>query len=172
LDVLVVGGGIGGLAAGIALRRVGLDVLVLERTSELEVVGAGLGLAANAVQALERLGVADAVRARGRRTERLVARKPSGTTIIDLPLAGREMLGIHRADLQEVLVEALGAEALRLGAGCSGFREDGDGVTLMLDGQEVRGDLLVAADGVRSQSRAYCSETVRPATPATQGGAQ
>jgi 2-polyprenyl-6-methoxyphenol hydroxylase-like FAD-dependent oxidoreductase len=56
LRVLVVGGGIGGLAAGIALRRVGIEPLVVEQAHEFEVVGAGLGLAANAVQALERLG--------------------------------------------------------------------------------------------------------------------
>jgi 2-polyprenyl-6-methoxyphenol hydroxylase-like FAD-dependent oxidoreductase len=153
LKALVVGGGIGGLAAGIALRRVGIEPLVVERASELELVGAGLGLAGNAVQALEGLGVADAIRARGQRTDRLVALAPSGKALVDLPLEGREMLGVHRADLQEVLSGALG-DPLRLGAACTGFRDTGERVTMTLDdGEEVEGDLLVGADGLRSNSR-------------------
>jgi 2-polyprenyl-6-methoxyphenol hydroxylase-like FAD-dependent oxidoreductase len=153
LRVLVVGGGIGGLAAGIALRRVGIEPVVVEQAQELGAVGAGLGLAANAVQALERLGVAEAVRSRGLPTQRLVALKPNGDALLDLPLEGREMLGLHRADLQEVLAGELGG-ALRLGAACSGFRDDGERVTVRLDtGEQLEGDLLVGADGLRSTSR-------------------
>jgi 2-polyprenyl-6-methoxyphenol hydroxylase-like FAD-dependent oxidoreductase len=81
LRALVVGGGIGGLAAGIALR-------VSWRPRR------GLGLAANAVRALDRLGVADAVRARGLAADRLVALKPNSEPLNDLPLAGRAMLGL------------------------------------------------------------------------------
>jgi 2-polyprenyl-6-methoxyphenol hydroxylase-like FAD-dependent oxidoreductase len=155
LHALVVGGGIGGLAAGIALRRVGIEATVLEQARDLEVVGAGLGLAANAVQALERLGVADEVQARGAGAETLVARKPSGATLIELPLAGREMLGVHRADLQEALAGAL-AEGLRLGAVCTGFRDDGERVTVELgEGEQLQGDVLVGADGLRSKTRAW-----------------
>ena len=155
MRALVVGGGIGGLAAGIALRRVGVDVVVLEQAPRLEAVGAGLALAANAVQALERLGVANAVRARGERTERLQALKPDGATIVDLPLAGGEMLGVHRADLQEVLAGELGA-ALRLGVACTGFTDDGDRVVVEgSDGETRAADVLVGADGVRSKTRAW-----------------
>jgi 2-polyprenyl-6-methoxyphenol hydroxylase-like FAD-dependent oxidoreductase len=154
LRVIVVGGGIGGLATAIGLRRVGIEPLVVEQARELETVGAGLGLAANAVQALERLGVAGPVRSRGLPTERLVALKPNGEALIDLPLEGREMLGVHRADLQDVLAGELG-DALRLGVACVGFRDHGECVTVRLDGgEELEGDLLVAADGLRSKSRA------------------
>jgi 2-polyprenyl-6-methoxyphenol hydroxylase-like FAD-dependent oxidoreductase len=154
LRVIVVGGGIGGLATAIGLRRVGIEPLVVEQARELETVGAGLGLAANAVQALERLGVAGPVRSRGLPTERLVALKPNGEALIDLPLEGREMLGVHRADLQDVLAGELG-DALRLGVACVGFRDHGERVTVRLDGgEELEGDLLVAADGLRSKSRA------------------
>jgi 2-polyprenyl-6-methoxyphenol hydroxylase-like FAD-dependent oxidoreductase len=154
LRVLVVGGGIGGLAAGIALRRVGIESVVVEQARELEAVGAGLGLAANAVQALERLGVADGVRARGLQTDRLVALKPNGEALIDLPLEGREMLGVHRSDLQEVLASEL-RDVLRLGVACVGFRDENERVTMRLDnGEELEGDVLVGADGLRSTVRA------------------
>jgi 2-polyprenyl-6-methoxyphenol hydroxylase-like FAD-dependent oxidoreductase len=162
LQAVVVGGGLGGLAAGIALRRVGIDVTVLEQAPRLEAVGAGLGLAANALQALERLGVGDQVRARGEAADILVARKPSGENVIELSLAGREMLGVHRADLQEVLAEALG-DGMRLGAACAGFRDDGVRVTVSLaGGEEVAGDVLVGADGLRSKTRAWLLQDGAP----------
>jgi 2-polyprenyl-6-methoxyphenol hydroxylase-like FAD-dependent oxidoreductase len=163
LHALVVGGGIGGLATGIALRRVGIEVTVLEQAGRLETVGAGLGLAANAVQALERLGVADEVRARGEAAGTLVARKPNGATLLEVSLQGREMLGVHRADLQEVLAGALG-DALRLGAACAGFRDDGERVRVELGGgEQLEGDVLVGADGLRSKTRASLLEDGPPA---------
>jgi 2-polyprenyl-6-methoxyphenol hydroxylase-like FAD-dependent oxidoreductase len=154
MRALVIGGGIGGLAAGLALRRVGIDALVLEQARRLEAVGAGIGLAANAMQALDRIGVGDAVRACGLATSRLVACKPDGSALVDIPLEGREMLGVHRADLQEVLAAQLGV-ALRLGAACDGFRDDGSGVTVTAGGAEVAGDVLIGADGLRSKTRSW-----------------
>jgi 2-polyprenyl-6-methoxyphenol hydroxylase-like FAD-dependent oxidoreductase len=162
LRALVVGGGIGGLAAGIALQRVGIEVTVLEQARELETIGAGLGLAANAVQALERLAVADQVRARGEVAGTLVAQKPNGATLLELPLRGSAMLGVHRADLQEVLAGALG-DGLRLGAACSGFRDDGERVTVELaDDEQLQADVLIGADGLRSKTRAWLLEDGPP----------
>jgi 2-polyprenyl-6-methoxyphenol hydroxylase-like FAD-dependent oxidoreductase len=162
LQVLVIGGGIGGLAAGIALRRVGIEATVLEQARGLETVGAGLGLAANAILALERLGIAVDVRARGESAETLVARKPDGATLLELPLREREMLGVHRADLQDVLAGAVG-EGLRLSAACAGFRDDGQRVTVGLaNGEELEGDVLVGADGLRSKTRAWLLQDGQP----------
>lgn len=63
---IVVGGGIGGLTAAIALRRIGVEVVVFERAGELREIGAGISLWVNAMKALERIGLAEAVRAAGR----------------------------------------------------------------------------------------------------------
>jgi 2-polyprenyl-6-methoxyphenol hydroxylase-like FAD-dependent oxidoreductase len=135
------------------LRRVGIEAVVLEQAPRLEAVGAGLGLASNAMQALDRIDVGGAVRARGLATERLVACKPDGKPLIEVTLEGRDMLGIHRADLQEVMAAEL-RDALRLGATCAGFRDGGSSVTVALNGgEELEGDLLVGADGLRSRTR-------------------
>jgi 2-polyprenyl-6-methoxyphenol hydroxylase-like FAD-dependent oxidoreductase len=155
LRALVVGGGIGGLAAGLALRRVGIEAVVLEQTPELRAVGAGLALAANALAALDRIGVGNDIRARGEAAKRLLALRPNGRPLVELPLTGREMLGVHRADLQEVLARELGG-ALRLGIACTGFRDDGDRVAVKASsGEEITADVLVGADGLRSKTRAW-----------------
>jgi 2-polyprenyl-6-methoxyphenol hydroxylase-like FAD-dependent oxidoreductase len=135
------------------VRRVGIEALVLEQAPRLEAVGAGIGLAANAMQALDRIGVGDAVRTRGLATGRLIACKPDGSALVDIPLEGREMLGVHRADLQDVMARELG-DALRLGAHCVDFQDD-RGVSVKLEGGELlEGDVLVGADGLRSKTRA------------------
>ena len=153
---LVAGGGIGGLAAAIALRQAGVEALVLEQAQSFDVAGAGLGLSSNAVAALERLGVADAVRARSASAERALVRARSGRVLAQVRYAdhGWDLLGIHRADLQEILLEAAGRERVRLGARCAGFEAGGDRVRVRLeDGSAEEGDLLVGADGIESVVR-------------------
>jgi 2-polyprenyl-6-methoxyphenol hydroxylase-like FAD-dependent oxidoreductase len=155
MRALVVGGGIGGLAAAIALRRVGLDVTVFEQAHEFERVGYGFGLSPNALLALERLHLAEAVRMRGARAERVLIRRWDGELINEVRVGelGWEMLGVHRADLQLVLQEAAG-DTLRLDSRCDGFAEEASGAKVMLaDGSEERGDLLVGADGINSAIR-------------------
>jgi 2-polyprenyl-6-methoxyphenol hydroxylase-like FAD-dependent oxidoreductase len=139
----IVGGGIGGLAAAAALRRVGVETVVFERAGRLEAIGAGLTLSPNAVRALERLGLADAVRSVAARGTDLSVLSAHGRTLLQVSLAEPlEMLGVHRADLQRVLL----AEA-------------GD-VRLDTDVQDVEAvveeaDFVVGADGVRSTVLAH-----------------
>lgn len=160
---LVAGGGIGGLAAGIALRCVGIDVVVLEQAAELKAVGAGLGLASNALLALDRIGVGEEVRARGRAADRLAALRPDGAPLLEIPLVGREMLGVHRAELQQVLASSLG-DALRLGTACAGFTERDDGVVVTTStGERLEADFFVGADGLRSKTRAWLLHDGPPA---------
>jgi 2-polyprenyl-6-methoxyphenol hydroxylase-like FAD-dependent oxidoreductase len=164
--VLIVGGGPGGLAAAIALRRVGIASTVFERASELREVGAGLSLWSNAIIALARIGLADAVIARGTVLERALTLTADGRQLSDTPLGdigrrvGQPSLCIHRAELQQVLVTA--ARPV-LGAECVGVTEDADGVTLRFaDGRVERGCLVIGADGIRSAVRAHLHGPAEP----------
>jgi 2-polyprenyl-6-methoxyphenol hydroxylase-like FAD-dependent oxidoreductase len=154
MRVVVVGAGIGGLAAAVALEQAGVEPMVVERAPELREAGFGLVLAANAVAALRRLGLADAVAARGTRVAAAEARAPRGELLGRIPYAelGWETYGILRTELQAVLREAVAPERLRLGRTCVGAGEDG---TVRLDGGEtIAADAVVGADGIRSVVRA------------------
>ena len=162
---LVAGAGIGGLAAAIAIRQAGHGVAVFEQAERLEELGAGLAVSANARKALAMLGLHERVAARGADGTRLVLRSSDGTLLSEFSLdPGDASLGIHRADLQEELIHALGAEHVRLAARCTGCEEHADGVTLHIaDASPEHGDFLIGADGIRSVIRAdlYGEERLR-----------
>jgi 2-polyprenyl-6-methoxyphenol hydroxylase-like FAD-dependent oxidoreductase len=159
LAALVVGGGVGGLAAGLALRRAGLRVTVLERADSLREVGAGLALSPNACRALAWLGLAGEAERLGAPAELVTIVREDGRVLnrgtIDLRrMFGAPTLCLRRGDLLAVLAEALGEDALVLGAGVRGVEGDGAGVAAVLDsGIRIAGDLLVGADGLRSVVR-------------------
>jgi 2-polyprenyl-6-methoxyphenol hydroxylase-like FAD-dependent oxidoreductase len=168
--VLIVGGGIGGLAAAVALRRVGIAATVFERAPELQEVGAGLSLWSNAIKTLDRLGLADEVIARGSVIHRAQTLTAAGRKLSEAPLgnisrqAGAPSVCVHRADVQAVLARAV--DDIRLGAVCVGIEEDGTGVTVRFaDGRRERGALLIGADGIRSVVRSHLHGpfTPRPA---------
>src|SRR3954454_14291775 len=119
---LVVGGGIGGLAAAIGLQRAGQEGVVLERAPALAGVGAGLSLWPNAVNALRRLGIGDAVEGAGAPAHDAAFHSWTGLqlgTSITAQLQGRfgaPLLIVHRARLQAVMRQAVGPGDLPLGA--------------------------------------------------------
>lgn len=158
--VLVAGGGIGGLATALALRRAGIDAVVLERAPRLRAAGCGVHLWTNAVLALADLGLADALHEIAPGQTRCEFRTWRGTGLATWPVHefaeryGQPVVAIGRDDLVDLLAGALDAESVRAGAHVVGFDQDGDGVTVHLaDGTEERGDVLVGADGINSAVR-------------------
>ncbi len=155
---LIVGAGIGGLAAGIALRQAGWRVRVFERAASPRELGFGLGLAPNAIAALRALGVAEPVLARGFAPRRGELRRMDGTVLKRAALPpdalGGPLFMALRPALHGALLDAIGPEALALGREAVGFTADDRRVSLRLaDGTLVEGDLLVGADGTGSVIR-------------------
>lgn len=157
---IIIGGGIAGLATAIALRRQGLRVAVYERAPEIREVGAGLTLWANALKALQRLGLDRAVRAAGMPGMGGSIRTWDGRPLVTMSGAALEAalgaanVGIHRADLQRILLNAVGPDTVRLGVTCEGVSQDEHSVTARLsDGRLDRADLLIGADGFHSVVR-------------------
>ncbi len=161
MRAVIIGGGIGGLAAAVALRRVGVESIVVEQVPAIHEVGAGLSLWSNAIVALGELGVAEKVIASGSVFETFLSRTSSGRPIAesnfaDLILkAGAPCVCIHRAELQRILFEALDPASVRTAARCIGFEDS----TAILDtGERIEADFLIGADGINSVIRRILHE--------------
>ena len=154
---MVVGAGIGGLTAAIALRCAGWDVMVLEQAERIEPAGAGITLFANAQAVLQVLGLLGAARAIGTAPPMANAglREPSGRWLTRLDQAAMPpLLVLHRADLHRVLLAALPEGCVRTGQRVENVSGDNDGprvsVALAAGAQAHAADLVVAADGLNS----------------------
>jgi len=162
-EVLIVGGGIGGLTLALELHRLGIACRVYESAPEIKAVGVGVNLLPHAtkvmgelglVPALERVAVETAEAAFFNRFGQLIYREPLGRR------AGYEwpQLSIHRGDLQVALLDAvkarLGADRLHLGWHCEGFSQDEHGVHLKFrNGRTESGKAAIACDGIHSAIR-------------------
>ena len=169
-QALVVGAGIGGLSAAIALRKAGWDVRIFERSTSLRELGFGLGLAPNAMAALGDLGVAETVLARGFEPARGEMRRMDGTVLkratIPRGILGGPFVVAMRTALYGALLDAAGIDTVTAGSEATGFIQRGRRVTLHLaNGTSAEGDLLVGADGVRSVIRRQLHQNEPPARP-------
>jgi salicylate hydroxylase len=171
LRVAIIGGGIGGLSAAVALRQRGVrEVRVYEQAPALGQVGAGLMVQANSLRVLARLGVFDRLaRAAERMTEWRQSRA-DGTVISQETFStgpGNMFFGIHRADLLDALVAMLPEDVVHTGYQCVGFEEDDRrAVVRFANGVSVDADVVIAADGIHSTLQRY---VVQPSEPVFSG---
>ena len=164
-QLLIAGGGIGGLAAALAAARAGWEVRLYERAAEFTEVGAGVQLGPNVTRILQAWGLEEELRAVAAFPDRLQVRNAtSGADLGTLALGARALqrygapyATIHRADLHRILCMAAASEPnvhLNLDHWLAGYTDDGKVVTLnTVDGQQIEGDALLGADGVWSRVR-------------------
>ena len=159
---VVVGAGIGGLAAAVGLQRIGWEVTVVDRSPVLADAGAGISLAANGIRALDVLGLGAAVRAAGRGQYTGGTRTPSGTWLARMDGAvleralGSPIVGIPRAELHRLLRAATRPGTLRTGLTAETATTLAGGrarVDLDPGSEPLEADLVVAADGIGSRIR-------------------
>jgi salicylate hydroxylase len=170
LEAVVVGGGIGGTAAALALARAGIGVQVHEQAARIAEVGAGVSLAPNGLRMLERLGVGEEVAKLGARYVSTQLRRSDGGPVDHQPLqfaTAGQSVGMHRADLLGLLADQLPQGAVRTGHRCTGFQQDGCRARVQFaDGCTAEGDVVIGADGIHSLLQTY---VVAPANPVFSG---
>ncbi len=154
--VAIVGGGIGGLTAAVALQQRGIEAHVYEAAEALAAVGAGIWMPPNAMQVFARLGLADAIAGLGEPITRPEIHDAATGALQVVDLSGRRWttVAIHRARLQEVLASAVAPGTLHLGCACRALRRGPEQTTLVFaDGSERSAEVVIGADGLRSVVR-------------------
>ena len=166
LRAVVVGGGLGGMAAALALVRAGIDVRVYEQAQRLTEVGAGVSLAPNGLRMLARLGVGEGVTRAGARymSARLLHfdGRPARHAPHQFTQPGRNV-GIHRADLLALLAGRLPAGTVRTGQRCTGFSQDAATATVSFADRTIAtADVVIGADGMHSVLQGFVTDRAEP----------
>src|SRR5262245_58384242 len=165
-SALIVGAGIGGLAAAISLRRAGWDVRVVEQAGSPRELGFALALAPNALEALRELGLKDEVVSRGVEVKAFEVRLPDGRLLKRIDFEGNAVQSVVtlRPARHGTLLAAVGSDALVLGRRVTGLAPapaPDKAAVLLDDGSRLEANLVVGADGVGSAVR----QALHPAEP-------
>jgi len=155
-NVGIIGGGIGGVAAAVALHRAGIHATVYERAHELREVGAGIMLWPNATRVLKDLGLLERVAALSGPNRHFLVRSSAGTILMNIGLGHFEVpaLCTRRSDLLAALISALPADRVRLGHDFGYLERQKSSVGIHFsNGVSVEHDFLIGADGIRSRVR-------------------
>ncbi|THU04510.1 FAD-dependent urate hydroxylase HpxO [Lampropedia puyangensis] len=163
MKVIIIGAGMGGLSAGLALKRLGHEVTVYEKVTEIKPVGAAISLWSNGVKCLNYLGLHAQVAALGGQMDSMAyVDGLSGKTMTEFSLqplvesVGQRPYPVSRAALQQMLLEQFGAGAVHLGMALTDVTDDGHQVTAhFADGHSDTADVLIGADGTHSTVRGY-----------------
>jgi FAD-dependent urate hydroxylase len=160
LDIIIIGAGIGGLSAGIALQRQGHRVRLFDRVAELTPAGAAISVWPNGVDVLHKLGLGAAIKAASGSMETMSYSAKDGQLLTRFSLqplydqVAQPACPIARTALQTILLDACGREHVTLGVSYESAEQRDDGVWVKFsDGQSLQADLLIAADGTHSKLR-------------------
>jgi 2-polyprenyl-6-methoxyphenol hydroxylase-like FAD-dependent oxidoreductase len=156
INIGIIGGGLGGVAAAVAFHRAGIDATVYERATELREVGAGMMLWPNATRVLRDFGLLDKVAASSGPSRHFLVRSSTGAILMDIALGHFEVpaLCTRRSDLLETLISALPGERVRLGHDFESFDHQKHGVAIHFAASvSVEHDFMIGADGIRSRVR-------------------
>ena len=160
--VAIIGAGIGGLTAAIALDRHDLEVEVYEQSPKISEIGAGVSLSPNAIKAFRALGLDGQISTIGFESDNQIVRAWNSGDILSKVFRkgvyekefGAPYLSVHRADLVDVLRQQLPDRVFHLGARCVEIETSDNGArALFADGTVIEADLIVGADGIRSVVR-------------------
>ncbi|MEB6479263.1 FAD-dependent urate hydroxylase HpxO [Acinetobacter vivianii] len=163
MNIVIVGAGMGGLTAGIALKKFGHQVTIYEQAAEILPVGAAISLWSNGVKCLNYLGLTDQIQALGGQMESLAyVDGLSQQTMTQFSLSplykevGQRAYPVARADLQHLLMQQFGLEDIKLGMKMTAIETHQDEVTIHFqDDSHIKADLLIGADGTHSLTRQF-----------------
>jgi salicylate hydroxylase len=176
--VVIIGAGVGGLTLALALRQRGIAAEILEQSDQLREVGAAVSLTANATRLLRRIGLGDSIERLCTEPARLVHRDGRDGRLIAATKGpdwyreafGAPFVGLHRADLQRLLADALGTEGLFLGCRVESLAEHDGGIKVRCSsGTTFDAGVVVGADGVHSQTRDWVTGGDQPVYSGTSG---
>lgn len=163
MKALVIGAGIGGLSAAVALKKAGITCEVFEAVKEIKPVGAAISIWPNGVKCMKNLGMGEIIETYGGPMHFLAYKEyQGGETLTRFSLAplvertGGRPCPVSRSELQREMLNFWGREAVQFGKRVTRAQENADGVTVWFsDGTTAHGDFLIAADGSRSVLRPY-----------------